>query len=163
MLKRLIHAAVASGLAGAALAGLAPASFVQTASALVQPSGDDIPVRLVFETRDAPGRVWFGVHASKQAWDRQDADYGGWRDVEDGRAVAEFELPAGEYAVVAFHDLDGDEDFDRNLIGIPSEPYGFSNGAAPTMRVARWEEARVVMQPGVLFEETIALEGAFGR
>ncbi len=163
MFKRLVHTAAATGLAAAALIALAPASLVQTASALVQPSADEVPVRLVFETRDAPERVWFGVHASQQAWDRQDADYGGWRDVEGGRAVAEFELPAGEYAIVAFHDLDRDEDFDRNLIGIPSEPYGFSNGAVPRMRVARWEEARVVMQPGAPFEETIQLQGAFGR
>ena len=160
MLKRLTHTAAAAGFAATALEGLAPASLVQTPSALVQPSETQVPVRLVFETRDAPGRVWFGVHATQRAWDRQDADYGGWREVEAGRALAEFELPAGEYAIVAFHDLDGDEDFDRNLIGIPAEPYGFSNGAAPRLRVARWEEARVVMAAEG-FEETITLSGAF--
>ena len=38
-------------------------------------------------------------------------------------------MPEGEYAVSVFHDLNGDGELDTNGIGIPSEPYGFSNDA----------------------------------
>jgi uncharacterized protein (DUF2141 family) len=39
------------------------------------------------------------------------------------------EVPEGEYAVSVFHDLNGNGELDTNAIGIPGEPYGFSNDA----------------------------------
>lgn len=38
-----------------------------------------------------------------------------------------FWLPQGSYAVAAYHDRDGDRDFDRTLVGLPAEGFGFSN------------------------------------
>ena len=39
------------------------------------------------------------------------------------------DLPKGSYGIGVFHDLDGDGLLDKNLFGLPTEPYGFSNGA----------------------------------
>jgi uncharacterized protein (DUF2141 family) len=33
----------------------------------------------------------------------------------------------GTYAIAVFHDLNGDGKLGRNFIGLPNEPYGFSN------------------------------------
>jgi uncharacterized protein (DUF2141 family) len=41
-------------------------------------------------------------------------------------------VPAGRYAIQAFHDRDADGKLATNLIGIPSEPFGLSR--APSMR-----------------------------
>jgi uncharacterized protein (DUF2141 family) len=41
-------------------------------------------------------------------------------------------LPAGTYAVSAFHDENGNNKLDRNSLGVPSEGYGFSNDAQGT-------------------------------
>lgn len=38
-------------------------------------------------------------------------------------------VPAGQYAVTAFHDEDGDGRIGRNAMGIPTEGYGFSRNA----------------------------------
>ena len=38
-----------------------------------------------------------------------------------------FWLPQGSYAVAVYHDRDGDRDFDRTLVGLPAEGFGFSN------------------------------------
>jgi uncharacterized protein (DUF2141 family) len=38
-----------------------------------------------------------------------------------------FWLPQGSYAVAIYHDRDGDRDFDRTLVGLPAEGFGFSN------------------------------------
>jgi len=38
-------------------------------------------------------------------------------------------LVEGRYAVAVNHDRNGNGAQDRNLIGVPSEPYGFSNDA----------------------------------
>ena len=42
------------------------------------------------------------------------------------------DLPAGKYAVAAFHDENGNGKLDRNSLGIPTEGYGFSNDAQGT-------------------------------
>jgi uncharacterized protein (DUF2141 family) len=33
----------------------------------------------------------------------------------------------GSYAIAVFHDVNGNGQLDRNFIGLPNEPYGFSN------------------------------------
>lgn len=33
----------------------------------------------------------------------------------------------GVYAIAIYHDKDMDEEFDKNFLGLPSEPYGISN------------------------------------
>jgi len=38
-------------------------------------------------------------------------------------------VPAGTWAVLAYQDENGNGELDRNLIGIPKEPYGFSRDA----------------------------------
>ncbi len=40
-------------------------------------------------------------------------------------------VPAGEYALVVYHDENGNKRLDKNFIGIPREPLGFSNGYRP--------------------------------
>lgn len=41
-------------------------------------------------------------------------------------------VPPGRYAVQVFHDRDGNGRLDANLLGVPTEPYGFSR--SPRMR-----------------------------
>lgn len=65
----------------------------------------------------------------------------GWRQAGKGRprkvsirehrATCEFaKMPYGAYAVAAFHDEDGDGEFDKRL-GVPVEGHCFSNRATP--------------------------------
>lgn len=36
-------------------------------------------------------------------------------------------IPSGKYAIVSFHDFDGNNRFDKSWFGSPKEDYGFSN------------------------------------
>ncbi|KRD14742.1 hypothetical protein ASE39_16965 [Acidovorax sp. Root267] len=48
----------------------------------------------------------------------------------DGKAVVQFVgVPAGDYAVSAFLDENGNMKLDTNLFGLPTELYGFSRNA----------------------------------
>ncbi|NOX81403.1 MAG: DUF2141 domain-containing protein [Alphaproteobacteria bacterium] len=41
-------------------------------------------------------------------------------------------LPSpGQYGLKVFHDVDGNGKLNSNMIGIPTEPFGFSNNAPP--------------------------------
>lgn len=55
---------------------------------------------------------------------------------------------AGTYAVAVYHDEDGDHDFDRTLLGLPAEGYGFSNDAPALVGLPSFEDARVEVPAG---------------
>jgi uncharacterized protein (DUF2141 family) len=51
-------------------------------------------------------------------------------EVVDGQMTCKVDgLTPGQYAVAAFQDLNGDEEMNANMFGMPTEPYGFSNNA----------------------------------
>jgi uncharacterized protein (DUF2141 family) len=52
-------------------------------------------------------------------------------------------LPEGKYGVIAFHDINNNEELDKNMLGIPTEPYGFSNNARGLLSKPNYEETLV--------------------
>ena len=62
-------------------------------------------------------------------------------------------LSPGSYAVSAYHDLDANGRLNSNLLGLPSEPYGFSNNARGTMGPPSFQAAAfVVPEQGLTIE-----------
>ena len=55
------------------------------------------------------------------------------------------DLPEGEYAISAFQDLNQNGKLDVNSLGIPKEPYGFSNDAEGVFGPATFDQAKFVM------------------
>lgn len=51
-------------------------------------------------------------------------------------------LAPGEYAIRMFQDVNENNELGRNLFGIPSEPWGFSNNPQGLRGPANWEQAR---------------------
>jgi uncharacterized protein (DUF2141 family) len=51
------------------------------------------------------------------------------------------DVPEGSYAVAIGHDLNGNKRVDTNFVGMPTEQWGVSNNARPTLRAPRFEEA----------------------
>ncbi|MCS6974696.1 MAG: DUF2141 domain-containing protein [Cyclobacteriaceae bacterium] len=51
------------------------------------------------------------------------------------------DLPSGEYAFSIFHDINDNGELDTNLLGIPKEPWGFSNNARGTFGPPDFEAA----------------------
>ncbi len=54
-------------------------------------------------------------------------------------------VPAGTWAVMAYHDENDNEKLDRNPMGIPSEGYGFSNGAIAKYGPPQFKQASVLI------------------
>ena len=52
-------------------------------------------------------------------------------------------LKPGDYAVSVFHDENGNEELDSGFMGIPNEPYGFSNDAMGTFGPPSFEKAKM--------------------
>ena len=54
--------------------------------------------------------------------------------VHQGKATLAFaRLQHGNYAVIVFHDENGNNDLDHNFLRMPAEPLGFSNGFQLTL------------------------------
>lgn len=51
------------------------------------------------------------------------------------------DVPAGQYAVQAFHDENGNGDIDRGMFGIPREGVGFSRDARIGLGPPKWRDA----------------------
>lgn len=48
------------------------------------------------------------------------------------------DLPAGHYGIAVYHDENGNEKLDTNLLGLPTEGYGFSNNARAALGPPRF-------------------------
>ena len=55
-------------------------------------------------------------------------------------------VPAGEYAVQAFHDENANGEVDRAMLGIPREGVGFSRNARIGLGPPKWRDAYFVHQ-----------------
>jgi uncharacterized protein (DUF2141 family) len=53
------------------------------------------------------------------------------------------DVPPGTWAVLAYQDENGNDQLDRNLIGIPKEPYGFSRDARGKFGPPSFEDAAI--------------------
>jgi uncharacterized protein (DUF2141 family) len=62
-------------------------------------------------------------------------------------ASACFWLPPASYAVVVYHDKDGDHNFDRTLMGMPREGFGFSNDPETKMGLPPLSAVRFPVGP----------------
>ena len=73
------------------------------------------------------GTIVISIHDSAESF-RKHIPY---RNVEltaaGDKAVCHIRLKAGEYAFCVYHDVNGDGKLNTNAIGIPKEPFGFSN------------------------------------
>ena len=63
------------------------------------------------------------------------------------------DVPHGDYGIAVFHDENGNGKNDRNFLGIPKEPYGFSNNARRKFGPPAWNEAKfAVSSPAAAVE-----------
>jgi len=69
--------------------------------------------------------------------------------IESDSATCDFAgIPAGEYAIVTFHDENANGEFDRNMLGLPQEQYGFSNSLRPLFSAPKFQEAAFQFRGG---------------
>ena len=58
-------------------------------------------------------------------------------------------LPSGEYAVRVMHDLNDNGELDANFVGMPNEPWAFSNNAVGNFGPPTWKDVRFALQDDV--------------
>lgn len=121
---------------------LVAALLLLTTPAASQAARAGSSVVLTFQTGARTGSVMVALYDSEAAYTGGPA-VARMAVSAAGPVVARFQnLPAGNYAVKAFHDVNGDGRLNTNPFGMPTEPYAFSNNAVGNMGPARWAAAR---------------------
>lgn len=96
------------------------------------------------------GAVMFGIYDSEDAYNKGVSMNGARVVVDKADITTVIEgLPAGRYAIKAFHDIDGDGKMSSNPFGMPTEPFAFSNDAKGSMGPAKWSDAAFDVKSGM--------------
>ena len=56
------------------------------------------------------------------------------------------DVPAGDYGVVAFQDIDKNKLLKSNFLGFPTEPIGFSRGAKIKLGPPAFDDAKITVE-----------------
>jgi uncharacterized protein (DUF2141 family) len=118
-------------------AGVALTLFFASASAQAQPActGRPSPYRLfvtVTNVRAAQGLIAVTLYADdrRRFLARRGSLYVGRVPARTPATRVCIHVPSpGFYGLVVYHDADANRSFNRNMIGLPAEGYGFSNDA----------------------------------
>ncbi|EWY37426.1 hypothetical protein N825_17605 [Skermanella stibiiresistens SB22] len=96
------------------------------------------------------GDVKVGLYATPEAFDKRERTFGELVPAKVGEVVVVFrDLPPGRYGVAAIHDLNGNGKLDTNLLGFPTEPYGFGNDAKINFAPPAFDDMAVTVGTGL--------------
>ena len=118
-------------------------ALILAASLTLLPAETSV-VEITFDVGAEDGVIMAALFDSEAAYDGGGAPVrAAMINVAGGDRVARFEgLPPGDYALRAFHDVNGDGQMNANPFGMPTEPFAFSNNAVGNMGPASWDRAR---------------------
>lgn len=131
------------------LTGLLLLSFT-----LSKPSGNRLVVKITGFSSNT-GKAHIAVFRKGDDFPELDGQYKAKIvEISNKTATASFEnLPTGSYAVAVFHDKNKNGVMDKNMVGAPTEDYGFSNNARGTFSAPSFEEASFKLEK----EKTISI------
>lgn len=90
------------------------------------------------------GDCWFAIDNSKDAFESDDSVFiGKILPIINNEVIVQIDsLKYGFYAIRVFHDENKNGKLDTNILGIPTEDYGFSNNARSWFGPPSWEKAK---------------------
>lgn len=126
-------------------------------------AADDANLRVVAtNVKSDQGKLFVWVYDKKDDWlsDRYRTQKGvpvaGNR--QGDKVTVDLLLPAGEYALSIFQDVNDDGKLERNFIGIPKEPAGLSNNLRPKFGPPKYKDATFSVTVGAVTEQKIELQ-----
>lgn len=119
-------------------------------------------VFVVTGLRSDAGIVRGGIYASSDVWTTVGGQVATCTARPSGgsaRCVIRAPGP-GTYAFAFYHDADGDNRLDTDVVGIPQEAYGFSNNVRPGLGAPSFASASFAVGAGETYESR--LEARYG-
>jgi uncharacterized protein (DUF2141 family) len=88
------------------------------------------------------GSVLVALYDKADMWMKTAIKYAKVSAKKEGVSVVLKDLPEGEYAASIYHDENDNGKFDTNALGMPIEPYAFSNDASGNFGPPSYEQAK---------------------
>ncbi|MCE7041150.1 DUF2141 domain-containing protein [Dyadobacter sp. CY312] len=102
------------------------------------------PVTLKVEitnVKKAQGKLMIAIYKPDEKFGEGVPAISGIEEVKSiGSKTVPFDLEPGKYALALFHDLNGNGELDKNFVGLPKEPYGFSKDFRPKFSAPSFED-----------------------
>ena len=129
-----------------------------TPPSLAQSGGKATLILTVTGLHSEKGQVRIAVFNSSEKWLGEQPVYSSTIKV-DGQSVTWKinDVPYGDYGVAVFHDENSNGKMDKNIVGMPLEPYGFSNNVRITFGPPKWEKAKFAVK-GSMAEVSIEVK-----
>ncbi|ANM32108.1 hypothetical protein ABI59_05860 [Acidobacteria bacterium Mor1] len=124
----------------------------------VAAAGDTLTLTVRIEgLKSDRGGIAIAIYDSEQAFTERTAPlHKAFLPIEDKSCSWVLtDLTAGDYAVLVYHDRNGNEQLDTNKLRIPKEPYGFSNNARGSFGPPGFDKVRFTLSEP---EQTIEIE-----
>ena len=116
-------------------------------STLAQSGGKATLILKVTGLRSVKGQVKIAVFNSSEKWLGQQPIYSSTINVDSQTVTWRInDVPYGDYGVAVFHDENSNGKMDTNVLGIPQEPYGFSNNVRIAFGPPSWEDAKFTVK-----------------
>ena len=112
--------------------------------AATQAGAADLTIH-VGDLKSADGKVVVAIYNSAGTFLKTAAGSGSAAATLAYNTVVLKDLPAGEYAFAVYHDANSNGKMDRNVLGIPTEDYAFSNNALGKMGPPSFDSARFTL------------------
>ncbi|GGE74113.1 DUF2141 domain-containing protein [Massilia psychrophila] len=100
--------------------------------AAVQAHAADLTIH-IGDVKEAGGTIQVSLYNSAGTFMKTAVATAAIAAINAANTVVLKDLPAGEYAFAVFHDANANAKLDKNMFGIPTEGYGFSNNAMGAM------------------------------
>nr|WP_314498523.1 DUF2141 domain-containing protein [uncultured Chryseobacterium sp.] len=94
------------------------------------------------------GFVYLGLYDKKLGFLKESASVANAKVKVKGNKVSYTfkNLPLGEYAVAVYQDANGNGKCDRNMIGYPTEGFGFSKNYRPKLSAPSFDEVKIAFR-----------------
>ncbi|PVW15702.1 DUF2141 domain-containing protein [Marixanthomonas spongiae] len=119
---------------------LALTTFFLTAQTEAENISESTSISVIVPVQSNDGNVVFGLYDETSFMKQPLVGLEG--EIKDGKASVTFtDIAPGTYAVLLFHDKNGNKQMDFEPNGMPTEPYGVSNNVM-TMGPPLWSDAK---------------------
>lgn len=105
------------------------------------------------------GSVYLGLYDKKGGFLKENAAFANVKVKVAGNKVSYTfkNLPVGEYAVAVYQDENSNGKCDRNMIGYPTEGFGFSKNYRPKLSAPAFDDVKIAVKQST--KTSIALIG----
>ena len=105
------------------------------------------PLTLVIDNLEsASAPVEVSIYAPDNKFPKVDGQLKKYRFTPSGNTLTATitDLDYGQYAIATYQDLDADGKIGTNMIGIPTDPYGFSNNYKPKIKAPSFKDCAFI-------------------